>query len=176
MESKKIHKTSVGGQALIEGIMMQGPKGVATAVRKENGEIDRTQSTSVTASIVLKSAKEKGIADEAVGFVKWWTSAEIQAAYAKELETTMGIAARCAPANIDAFSSISWTDNEKQLLKKQWESSQNIREIPGNYMIARSLTNALRDTISGKNNAFRSLAIYNNVINEEIERKQQEFK
>lgn len=39
MESKKIHKTSVGGQALIEGIMMQGPKGVATAVRKENGEI-----------------------------------------------------------------------------------------------------------------------------------------
>lgn len=144
--------------------------------RKENGEIDRTQSTSVSASIVLKSAKEKGIADEAVRFVKWWTSAEIQAAYAKELETTMGIAARYTPANIDAFSSVSWTDNEKQLLMKQWESSQNIREIPGNYMISRSLTNALRDTISGKNNAFRSLAVYNNVINEEIERKQQEFK
>lgn len=39
MSDKKIHKTSVGGQALIEGIMMQGPKGVATAVRQENGNI-----------------------------------------------------------------------------------------------------------------------------------------
>lgn len=37
--SKKQHKTSVGGQALIEGIMMQGPKGMATAVRKSDGEI-----------------------------------------------------------------------------------------------------------------------------------------
>ncbi|MGN0531914.1 MAG: DUF1385 domain-containing protein [Eubacterium sp.] len=37
--SKKNHKTSVGGQALIEGIMMQGPKGVATAVRKTDGSI-----------------------------------------------------------------------------------------------------------------------------------------
>lgn len=37
--SKKQHKTSVGGQALIEGIMMQGPKGVATAVRKTDDSI-----------------------------------------------------------------------------------------------------------------------------------------
>lgn len=37
--SKKSHKTSVGGQALIEGVMMQGPKGVATAVRKPDKSI-----------------------------------------------------------------------------------------------------------------------------------------
>lgn len=37
--SKKQHKTSVGGQALIEGVMMQGPNGVATAVRKTDGDI-----------------------------------------------------------------------------------------------------------------------------------------
>ncbi len=37
---KKTHKTSVGGQALIEGIMMQGPKGMATAVKRiDSGEI-----------------------------------------------------------------------------------------------------------------------------------------
>ncbi len=34
------HKTSVGGQALIEGIMMQGPKGAAMAVRTPDGGID----------------------------------------------------------------------------------------------------------------------------------------
>ena len=38
-ENKITHKTSVGGQALIEGIMMQGPKGVATAIRKPDGDI-----------------------------------------------------------------------------------------------------------------------------------------
>ena len=37
--SEKQHKTSVGGQALIEGVMMQGPKGIATAVRKPDGDI-----------------------------------------------------------------------------------------------------------------------------------------
>lgn len=35
----KTHKTSVGGQALIEGVMMQGPKGMATAVRTPDGSI-----------------------------------------------------------------------------------------------------------------------------------------
>ena len=35
-----VHKTSVGGQALIEGIMMQGPKGAAMSVRLPDGTID----------------------------------------------------------------------------------------------------------------------------------------
>ncbi len=39
MNNKTTHKTSVGGQALIEGVMMQGPKGIATAVRKTDGDI-----------------------------------------------------------------------------------------------------------------------------------------
>lgn len=39
-KEKSMHKTSVGGQALIEGIMMRGPKGAAIAVRAPDGEID----------------------------------------------------------------------------------------------------------------------------------------
>ncbi len=35
----KVKKTSIGGQALIEGIMMKGPEKIATAVRKPDGEI-----------------------------------------------------------------------------------------------------------------------------------------
>ena len=33
------HKTSIGGQAVIEGVMMRGPEKIATAVRKSSGEI-----------------------------------------------------------------------------------------------------------------------------------------
>ena len=40
--SKKTHKTSIGGQALIEGIMMRGPKDSAVALRLPNGEIEVT--------------------------------------------------------------------------------------------------------------------------------------
>ena len=40
MENKKVHKSSIGGQALIEGIMMKGPKGTAVSVRLPNNEID----------------------------------------------------------------------------------------------------------------------------------------
>ena len=33
-------KLSIGGQAVIEGVMMRGPKEVAVAVRKADGTID----------------------------------------------------------------------------------------------------------------------------------------
>ncbi|MDD4698806.1 MAG: DUF1385 domain-containing protein, partial [Oscillospiraceae bacterium] len=33
-------KTTIGGQALIEGIMMKGPKKTAIAVRMADGSID----------------------------------------------------------------------------------------------------------------------------------------
>ncbi|WP_069650553.1 DUF1385 domain-containing protein [Caloranaerobacter ferrireducens] len=36
---KPKHKTSIGGQALIEGVMMKGPKEIAIAVREPNGNI-----------------------------------------------------------------------------------------------------------------------------------------
>ena len=39
MDNKNIHKTSIGGQAVIEGVMMRGPSDIAIAVRKSDGEI-----------------------------------------------------------------------------------------------------------------------------------------
>lgn len=40
VKKKAPHKTSVGGQALIEGIMMRGPRGAAMSVRLPDGSID----------------------------------------------------------------------------------------------------------------------------------------
>lgn len=41
----EVKKTSIGGQALIEGIMMKGPSKTATAVRKPDGEIAIKETT-----------------------------------------------------------------------------------------------------------------------------------
>ena len=38
-EKENIHRTTIGGQALIEGIMMKGPEKTAMAVRTKEGEI-----------------------------------------------------------------------------------------------------------------------------------------
>lgn len=38
-KSDIVHKTSIGGQAVMEGVMMRGPKEIAVAVRKPDGEI-----------------------------------------------------------------------------------------------------------------------------------------
>ena len=38
-ENNNCNKTSIGGQAVIEGVMMRGKTSMATAVRAENGEI-----------------------------------------------------------------------------------------------------------------------------------------
>ena len=38
-DAEIIHRTSIGGQAVMEGVMMRGPKKIATAVRKPDGEI-----------------------------------------------------------------------------------------------------------------------------------------
>ena len=51
-------KTTIGGQALIEGVMMRGPSKTAYAVRKPDGEI------------VLRTGKNKSIADK-YPFLNW---------------------------------------------------------------------------------------------------------
>ena len=40
----KEFRTSIGGQALMEGIMMRGPEKICCAVRKPDGTIDLTLS------------------------------------------------------------------------------------------------------------------------------------
>ncbi len=51
-DQNKTHKTSVGGQAVIEGIMMRGPKGLALSVRVPDGSISTEYKN-------RKSAKER---------------------------------------------------------------------------------------------------------------------
>ena len=34
-----VHKTTIGGQAVIEGVMMRGPEKTCVAVRRPDGEI-----------------------------------------------------------------------------------------------------------------------------------------
>ncbi len=62
--AEKKHITSIGGSAVMEGVMMKGPKEIATAVRKSDGEIvvdKRAVSSLVTKYHVNKIPIVRGV-------------------------------------------------------------------------------------------------------------------
>lgn len=62
--AEKEHITSIGGSAVMEGVMMRGPKEIATAVRKPDGEIEldkRDVSSLVTKYHVNKIPVIRGV-------------------------------------------------------------------------------------------------------------------
>ena len=61
---KECHITSIGGQAVMEGVMMRGPKKIATAVRKASGEIiidEKPVNSVIAKSKILKLPIIRGI-------------------------------------------------------------------------------------------------------------------
>ena len=142
---------------------------------KPDGTIDRSESSSTTGCIIIKTAQENKVAKEAVEFIRWWTSAETQTRYGLELEATMGTASRYTSASIEAFAQLGWSSKELSILESQSKWLKNVPKIPGNYLVDRSLTNAFRAALNGKNTPARSLLIYNKDICDEITRKREEF-
>ena len=57
IERKPKHITSIGGQALIEGVMMKGPKDIAIAVRKPDNDIEVKKEAVNTLSTKYKFLK-----------------------------------------------------------------------------------------------------------------------
>lgn len=143
--------------------------------RKEDGTIDYTAVSTSNGAIILKAAKERGVADEAFEFVKWWADAKTQEKYAYAMESIQGIAGRPSLANVVAFENVGWTDEEKAIFNKQRAYTKGIEQIPGNYIILRHFTNALRTSIDDYEDPLRQLNIQCRFINEELIRKRAEF-
>ncbi len=148
---------------------------VIPGTKDNNGEVNHTQAATGTACIMLNSAVNKGLGEQAFDFMKWWTSSETQAMYAKELEATMGIAGRYYPANKVAFEQIAWSKKEAQVILDSWAEVENIPQVPGNYVLKRDLTSAFRNALNDIELPERQLETYNASINDEISRKRKEF-
>ena len=141
----------------------------------ENSAVNRAQTSSGTAAIMLKSCVKKGLAEDAYEFITWWTGGEAQAHYGNQLEAIMGVAARYTPANTEAFEKLGWSGKESAEIKEQWKWVTATEQIPGSYYINRALTAAFRMTVDEDLKARRQLLISNQDINDEITRKRSEF-
>ncbi len=142
---------------------------------KEDGSIDRSQTSTDTGCMMLKAAEKHNVTDECFEFMKWWVSADAQSKYGEGLENMLGITGRYFSANLEAFSKSRWSAEEHELLYTQRQSIYNQYSVIGNYAVNRDLTSALREVISGTNRPRRALMLRNSQINEEIKRKRIEF-
>ena len=122
--------------------------------------------------MILEKAQDHEAAWE---FLKWWTSKDIQVAYALELESLLGPIGRYAAANIEAFSMLPWSLENYEKLTEQWKWVKGVPEIPGGYTIGRHLDNAFRKVVYRNKPARDTLFNYNRKVNEEITRKRLEF-
>lgn len=143
---------------------------------KSDGSIDRTESSVVTGTVILKGAKRRNVADEAFKFVSWWAGSEAQFEYITAMEAIQGVAGRVATANKVTFERLGWTAEEAEVLKAQRNWVTAINQIPGTYIINRSLSNAIRTSYASTSiDPLRQLNIQNRIINDEISRKRAEF-
>ncbi len=137
-----------------------------------NGSINHASTADGICAFILKDTKNVEASWE---FLKWWTSADIQARYGNSVEEKLGAAARYAPANVEALAQIPWSTAFYNELSMQLENVVGIPEVPGGYFTPRNFNNAFRATVYDSQDARETLLQYVKVINDEITRKRKEF-
>lgn len=137
-----------------------------------NTVIRRETVSSGTGVMILDQSKKK---DASWEYLKWWTSSETQVRFGREMEGILGAAARYPTANIDAVAQLPWTVAEYNKLMDTWVWVRGIPEVPGGYMTGRHLDNALRLVINDSANPRETIYDYVQIINEEIQKKRNEF-
>ena len=139
----------------------------------EDGSINRTIPTGGTAVIMMENAKDP---DAAWEFMKWWTSADTQTRFGREMEALMGAAARHPTANLEAFSRMPWPLQDYLMLSEAFETIKGIPEVPGGYFTPRQVRNAFFTTVELRSMTAReALTDFSRFINDEIRIKRREF-
>ncbi|MCL2456492.1 MAG: extracellular solute-binding protein [Defluviitaleaceae bacterium] len=125
-----------------------------------------------TAAIMIRESKMQ---DEAWEFLKWWSSAETQLRFGREMESLMGEAARFPTANMEAFQSLPWSSSQLSVLNEQRDWILGTPEVPGGYYVMRQLINVIRRVVSNNLDTRETLLDVNIVINRELINKRREF-
>ncbi len=149
----------------------------------DNGNeiIDHTSTASGTGAVIMKQPKsvpdkeKQAKYNASWEFLKWWTGAETQAQFGREMEGILGPAARHATANVKAFQSLAWPQSDLDKLMTQWSMVHEMPQVAGSYIIGREVENAYREVINNFYNPRETLYEYCGNINDEINRKRKEF-
>lgn len=143
--------------------------------------IDHTAVASGTGCVMMKqpnrvsSEEAQKSMDAAWEFMKWWSSAETQTSFGREMEGILGSAARHTTANVKALQQLAWKKSDLNVLMEQWSQVHEIPQIAGSYITGREIENAYRQVINNGYNPREVLYEYAGKIDVEIDRKRTEF-
>lgn len=136
--------------------------------------IDRQDFITGSATMMITTEDEQ-LKQNSWQFMKWWAQPETQVLFGREIEALLGSSARYATANRDAFSNLSWSKKDIDVLNAQWDQTVGIREVPGGYYTGRHISNAIRKVINDKDDSRETIIDYSIKIDEEITKKRKEF-
>lgn len=154
---------------------LAGKWGIATlpGTVREDGTIDRTAGQITAEGDVILKQSEK--AESSWEFLKWWSSADVQTSFAREVEALMGAEARWNTANVEAFENLSWPLEHIEVIQEQWDWAREMPNVLGGYFTDRHLTNAWTTTVVSGGEARNALEQAVKDINRELRMKQEEY-
>lgn len=139
---------------------------------QEDGSVNHATAASGTAGLILSTTEEP---DASWEFLRWWNSSETQIAYGQQIENVLGAAGRYNPANVQAMEGLRWSGEELEIIMEQWSYVVELPELPGSYYVSRNIDNAFKEVYYDQANARETLNYWTKQINEELERKRNEF-
>ncbi|MCR5584096.1 MAG: extracellular solute-binding protein [Lachnospiraceae bacterium] len=141
---------------------------------KEDGTEDHTVACTGLASMIMANTKYP---DASWDFVKWWTSAEVQTTYGREMESLMGSSARVPTANYEAFTNMSWPVSDFDALVESMKCVRGIPQVPGGYYTWRNVNNAFYSVVTNTDTSSPREELMDKVIyiNAEIAYKMEEL-
>lgn len=141
---------------------------------QEDGTVDHSVACTGLASMIMSDTEYP---EECWEFLKWWTSAETQTMYGREMESLMGSAARVPTANYEAFTNMAWPVSDFKALEEAMEWVQGIPQVPGGYYSWRNVNNAFYSVVTTPDTSFPREELMDKVlyINAEITYKREEL-
>lgn len=145
--------------------------------RREDGTVDHSIPVTTSSVVMIKPTVERdGTMNEAWEFIKWWTSADVQTGYAREMEAVLGSSGRYMVSNLESFEQTSWPVEIAKVLDDSLGWLREIRQIPGSYLTGRNLENAFYAVINDISlDALDTLASEVESIDAEIIKKREEY-
>ena len=74
--------------------------------------------------------------------MKWWSSKDVQIQFGTTLQTSFGKEFMWNTANLEAFASLPWKSQHKEVVLEQAEWIHEVPRVLGTYMLERELSNA----------------------------------
>ena len=122
---------------------------------------------------VIMSQSDK--IDASWEFLKWWMSDETQTKFANEIENQLGITARYFSANKQAFSTLSFSREEMEVINTFFDNNVESQAVLGGYYTSRHILNAWTRCVESGEDFRDSWEEAVEDIDIELRRKQQEY-